>query len=55
MHCSIYRDNSRYETVPPVKMIQGLETNKLILSDMEISDEDIPILIRFLRTKAVSV
>jgi hypothetical protein len=34
-------------------MIKGLEEGKLIISDLEISDEDIPVIVRFFGTKQV--
>jgi hypothetical protein len=45
------RENSRYESGPPVRMIKELERDSLVLSDLEISDETIPVLTRFFNTK----
>lgn len=36
-------------------MLKGLETGKLIIADLEIGDEDIPVIIRFFRSKLVLV
>ena len=55
MFLSDHSENSRYESGPPVKLIKELEHGYLVLSDFEISDEDIPVLSRFFRTKQVSV
>lgn len=49
------RENSRYEAGPPVQLIKQLHTGKLTLSDLEIGDEDIAVLIRLFNTKKVSV
>lgn len=46
-------ENSRYEIVPPAKTIKELESGRFIISDFEVSDEEIPILVRFMRTKQV--
>ncbi len=53
LYLRIIRENSRYESGPPVRLIKELERGTLVLSDLEISDEDIPVLCRFFNTKQV--
>lgn len=43
----IYSENSRFDLGPPVQILKELENNILVLSDTEISDEDVPVLCRF--------
>jgi len=42
-----YSENSRFDLGPPVQILKELENNILVLSDTEISDEDVPVLCRF--------
>jgi hypothetical protein len=51
------RDNSEdssYRGSPPWQLLQGLEKNRLIISDCEVADVDIPVLVKFFQTKQVS-
>lgn len=43
----LYSENSRFDLGPPVQILKELENNVLVLSDTEISDEDVPVLCRF--------
>jgi hypothetical protein len=43
-----YRENSRFDIGPPAKILKELEQNVLVLSDIEVSDDDVPVLCRFL-------
>ena len=42
-----YSENSRFDAGPPVQVLKELENNILVLADIEISDDDIPVLARF--------
>lgn len=46
-------EDSSYRGTPPWQLLQGLEKKRLILSDMEIADEDITVLVKFFQTKQV--
>lgn len=48
------RENSRYEAGAPMQMMKQLNNGKLALSDLEIGDEDIAVLIRLFNTKKVT-
>lgn len=43
----LHSENSRFDLGPPVQFLKELENNILVLSDTEISDEDVPVLCRF--------
>ena len=47
------RENSRYEAGAPIQLIKQLNSGKLALSDLEIGDEDVSVLIRLFNTKKV--
>eukprot|EP01031_Cornospumella_fuschlensis_P038655 gene38655-46991_t len=47
----IYSEDTSYRGSPPWQLIQGLEKNRLVISDIETVDEDIPVLIKFFQTK----
>ena len=49
-----HRENSRFDLGPPVQILKELENGILVLSDTEISDEDVPVLCRFLNHSEVS-
>lgn len=42
-----YSENSRFDAGPPVQILKELENNVLVLADIEISDDDVPVLARF--------
>jgi len=45
-YCS---DNSRYDIGVPSHIMRGLDHDMLLLSDAEISDDDVVVLARFLQ------
>jgi hypothetical protein len=53
MRFLVFRENSRYEAGPPIQLIKQLNYGKLALSDFELGDEDISVLIRLFNTKKV--
>lgn len=50
---SDFRENSRFQCGPPPKLMRELHHGRLVLSDYEIGDEDIAVLIRFFYNKKV--
>ena len=49
-----YSENSRFDIGPPVQILKELENNVLVLADIEISDDDVPVLARFFSHALVS-
>lgn len=52
--CVNLSDNSRFEVGPPVRMLRGLEEKRLIISDLEINDEEIPVIVRLFHSNLVN-
>mmetsp|Transcript_33550 Transcript_33550/g.74730 ORF Transcript_33550/g.74730 Transcript_33550/m.74730 type:complete len:792 (-) Transcript_33550:180-2555(-) len=44
----LYSDNSRSDVGPPTRVMKELEDNILVLSEIEISDDDVPVICKFL-------
>lgn len=49
----LYRESNRYDIAPPVRLIKILDTCSLVISDFELSDDDISVLCKFLKQPEV--
>lgn len=48
-------EDSGYRGSPPWQLVQGLEQKRLVISDLEIADEDIHVLVKFFQSKKVCI